>query len=158
DARRGRLRPDPARARRGRRPPASDDRADGPCQRRASRERARRRLRAPRGEARGAARAARRDRGARGPLARDRSRGLLPRRLTARRDNCTLSLYNGHCTEECTMRKTASMFLLALLCAARARAGQDLSGDWSGTLKTDVVTLRLVFHVTAAADGSLQAT
>ncbi|MGA2856119.1 MAG: alpha/beta fold hydrolase [Candidatus Sulfotelmatobacter sp.] len=46
-------------------------------------------------------------------------------------------------------------FLLAGVSLARA---QDIAGDWQGTLNADGAQLRLVLHLTKAADGSLTAT
>src|SRR6202035_2609912 len=36
--------------------------------------------------------------------------------------------------------------------------GQDIVGDWNGKLTVGTAELRLVLHVTKAADGSLKAT
>lgn len=47
-----------------------------------------------------------------------------------------------------------TLFVLAA-CFAQA---QDVAGDWQGTLKAGGAELRLVLHITKAADGTLQAT
>ena len=47
------------------------------------------------------------------------------------------------------------VFILAGVSLARA---QDIAGDWQGTLNADGAELRLVLHLTKAADGSLKAT
>jgi hypothetical protein len=44
---------------------------------------------------------------------------------------------------------------LATVCVGQA---QDIIGDWQGTLTNDMGELRLVVHVTKAADGTLKAT
>ena len=43
---------------------------------------------------------------------------------------------------------------LIFLAACLARA-QDIAGDWQGTLSAGGAELRLVLHLTKAADGSL---
>ncbi|HLV87374.1 MAG TPA: hypothetical protein VKV39_10385 [Candidatus Sulfotelmatobacter sp.] len=48
--------------------------------------------------------------------------------------------------------------LLSLLVAASFLRAQDVAGDWLGTLNTGVGELRLVLHISKAADGSLKAT
>ena len=45
-----------------------------------------------------------------------------------------------------------------LLSAASLMRAQDIAGDWQGTLSAGGAELRLVLHVTKAADGSLKAT
>jgi len=45
-------------------------------------------------------------------------------------------------------------FLAAVVCFASA---QDITGDWQGPLTTPMGELRLVLHVTKAADGTLKA-
>jgi hypothetical protein len=47
---------------------------------------------------------------------------------------------------------------LLLAFAAFAQAPADLAGDWQGALDTNGTKLRLVFHVSVAADGKLAAT
>ena len=47
----------------------------------------------------------------------------------------------------------AFIFLLASVVQA-----QDIAGDWQGTLDTGVGQLRLMLHITKAADGSFKAT
>ncbi|HEX8817355.1 MAG TPA: hypothetical protein VF753_17810 [Terriglobales bacterium] len=47
------------------------------------------------------------------------------------------------------------VLLFAGVCAMQA---QDVSGDWQGTLNTGLGELRLVLHITKAADGTLKAT
>jgi|HubBroStandDraft_1064217.scaffolds.fasta_scaffold09319_3 hypothetical protein len=44
---------------------------------------------------------------------------------------------------------------LATVCDSQA---QDITGDWQGTLTNDMGELRLIVHVTKAADGTLKAT
>ncbi len=53
--------------------------------------------------------------------------------------------------------KRTLMVALVLLAASLARA-QDIVGDWQGTLSAGGAELRLVLHVTKAADGALKAT
>ena len=53
---------------------------------------------------------------------------------------------------------TRLMVFLAFLFTACFAHAQDITGDWQGTLKTGMGELRLVLHITKAADGSLQAT
>jgi len=53
---------------------------------------------------------------------------------------------------------TRLIVFLAFLFAAGFAHSQDITGDWQGTLKTGMGELRLVLHITKAADGSLQAT
>jgi len=53
--------------------------------------------------------------------------------------------------------KGVCVTLILLVAASFARA-QDIAGDWQGTLDTDMGQLRLVLHITKAADGSLAAT
>jgi len=50
-----------------------------------------------------------------------------------------------------------SMFFILTIAATFAH-GQDIAGDWQGTLNTDMGQLRLVLHIAKAADGSLTAT
>ncbi len=47
--------------------------------------------------------------------------------------------------------------LLSTMMASLAGA-QDVAGDWQGTLNTGMGELRLVLHLTKAANGSLTAT
>lgn len=54
------------------------------------------------------------------------------------------------------MKRT--LILAALFLAATFANAQDITGDWQGTLITGMGELRLVLHITRAADGSLQAT
>jgi hypothetical protein len=55
------------------------------------------------------------------------------------------------------MRRTS--ILAALVVAATCFAsGQDIAGDWQGTLNTGAVDLHLVLHITKKADGTLKAT
>jgi hypothetical protein len=53
--------------------------------------------------------------------------------------------------------KRITILILLTLAAALAHA-QDISGDWQGTLSAGGQELRLVLHVTKAADGALKAT
>jgi pimeloyl-ACP methyl ester carboxylesterase len=53
--------------------------------------------------------------------------------------------------------KRTFVVLVILLIAAVSRA-QDITGDWQGTLDTGMGELRLVLHISKAADGSLKAT
>jgi uncharacterized protein len=51
------------------------------------------------------------------------------------------------------------VFILAILLVTGSLArAQDIAGDWQGTLNTGMSELRLVLHLTKAADGSLAAT
>jgi uncharacterized protein len=54
-----------------------------------------------------------------------------------------------------TRRLIFPAIILALVSIAHA---QDISGDWQGTLDTGGGQLRLVLHITKAADGALKAT
>lgn len=54
------------------------------------------------------------------------------------------------------MKRVSILFLLTI--AASLAHAQDIAGDWQGTLNTGVGELRLVLHVTKAADGLLRAT
>lgn len=49
------------------------------------------------------------------------------------------------------------LLTLALIMAASLVRAQDIAGDWQGTLDTGMGQLRLVLHITKAADGSLAA-
>ena len=49
------------------------------------------------------------------------------------------------------------IFILLLLTTGLARA-QDVAGDWQGTLHAGGAELRLVLHITKAADNTLKAT
>lgn len=51
-----------------------------------------------------------------------------------------------------------SCALLLLAFAAFAQPPADLAGDWQGALDANGTKLRLVFHVSVAADGKLAAT
>ncbi len=53
--------------------------------------------------------------------------------------------------------KRVFIFLFLVMALTLARA-QDIAGDWQGTLNTGLGELRLVLHITKAADGSLTAT
>lgn len=53
--------------------------------------------------------------------------------------------------------KRIFVLLLLTMAATFARA-QDVAGDWQGTLDTGMGQLRLVLHITKAADGALNAT
>ena len=55
------------------------------------------------------------------------------------------------------MKRSCILPLLILLAASLAFA-QDVTGDWQGTLKAGGAELRLVLHITKAADGTLKAT
>jgi len=57
---------------------------------------------------------------------------------------------------ELYMKRLFILFVL-IMGATLARA-QDIAGDWQGTLNTGMGELRLVLHITKAADGSLTAT
>ncbi|HTS34273.1 MAG TPA: alpha/beta fold hydrolase [Candidatus Solibacter sp.] len=50
------------------------------------------------------------------------------------------------------------IFILAILAAASFAHAQDISGDWQGTLRAGASELRLVLHITRAADGTLKST
>src|SRR5215472_11977881 len=50
------------------------------------------------------------------------------------------------------------LILLTLAMAATFARAQDVAGDWQGTLDTGMGQLRLVLHITKAADNSLKAT
>ena len=52
---------------------------------------------------------------------------------------------------------SAALALLAFAAFAQPSAA-ELAGDWQGALDANGTKLRLVFHVTAAADGKLAAT
>ncbi len=54
------------------------------------------------------------------------------------------------------MKRVFILFLLTI--AATLACAQDIAGDWQGTLNTGMGKLRLVLHITKAADGSLTAT
>ena len=49
------------------------------------------------------------------------------------------------------------LILVGLLVAASLAQAQDVAGDWQGTLNAGGAELRLVLHITKAADGSLKA-
>jgi pimeloyl-ACP methyl ester carboxylesterase len=51
-----------------------------------------------------------------------------------------------------------ALLLIVIALAASVAYAQDISGDWQGTLNTGMGELRLVLHVTKAADGTLTAT
>jgi fermentation-respiration switch protein FrsA (DUF1100 family) len=55
------------------------------------------------------------------------------------------------------MKRLMAAVALLLLAAGLARA-QDIAGDWQGTLSASGAELRLMLHLTKAADGSLKAT
>ncbi len=55
------------------------------------------------------------------------------------------------------MKKLLAVSALLFLSAGLAQA-QDIAGDWQGTLSAGGAELRLVLHITKAADGSLKAT
>jgi hypothetical protein len=55
------------------------------------------------------------------------------------------------------MRKTIAIMVLALAAVCVAQ-GQDIAGDWQGSLNTGMGELRIVLHVTKSADGTLKAT
>lgn len=48
--------------------------------------------------------------------------------------------------------------LILLLLAGSLATAQDVTGDWQGSLKAAGAELRLVLHITKAADGTLKAT
>ena len=50
------------------------------------------------------------------------------------------------------------LILLTLTMSATLARAQDITGDWQGTLDTGMGQLRLVLHITKAADNSLKAT
>lgn len=52
----------------------------------------------------------------------------------------------------------AVLITLILLVAVSFARAQDITGDWQGTLDTGMGQLRLVLHISKAADGSLTAT
>ena len=51
-----------------------------------------------------------------------------------------------------------ALLLMILTMIATFAYSQDIAGDWQGTLNTGMGELRLVLHITKAADGSLTAT
>ncbi len=51
-----------------------------------------------------------------------------------------------------------NLILVMLVAAATFAGAQDISGDWQGTLSAGGQDLRLVLHLTKAADNSLKAT
>lgn len=51
-----------------------------------------------------------------------------------------------------------AVLLVFLLAGVSLAPAQDIAGDWQGTLNADGAELRLVLHITKAADGSLKAT
>src|SRR5215469_3013467 len=53
--------------------------------------------------------------------------------------------------------KRISLLILLSLATVFAHA-QDITGDWQGALDTGMGKLRLVLHITKAADGKLTAT
>jgi fermentation-respiration switch protein FrsA (DUF1100 family) len=53
--------------------------------------------------------------------------------------------------------KRILIFAILAVAATMAQA-QDIAGDWQGTLNTGAGELRLVLHITKAADGTLKAT
>ncbi len=53
--------------------------------------------------------------------------------------------------------KSSLMFLILLIAVTLAH-GQDIAGDWKGTLDTGMGQLHLVLHITKGSDGSLKAT
>jgi hypothetical protein len=57
-------------------------------------------------------------------------------------------------------RLLISTTFVAIICLASTTfaGAQDISGDWQGPLTTPMGELRLVLHVTKAADGTLKAT
>ena len=55
------------------------------------------------------------------------------------------------------MKYTFAILVMALATACLGQA-QDSTGDWQGTLPNDMGELRLVVHITKAADGTLKAT
>jgi hypothetical protein len=54
------------------------------------------------------------------------------------------------------MKKAVAVMALALATVCVAH-GQDLTGDWQGSLNTGMGELRIVLHITKAADGTLKA-
>jgi hypothetical protein len=54
--------------------------------------------------------------------------------------------------------KKAIMFAVLALAAVGVAQAQDVTGDWVGDLPRDLGSIRIVVHVTKAADGSLKAT
>ncbi len=55
------------------------------------------------------------------------------------------------------MKKALAIMALALAAACVAQ-GQDIAGDWQGSLDIGTGELRIVLHVTKSADGALKAT
>src|SRR5438445_538503 len=53
--------------------------------------------------------------------------------------------------------KSMKHLITASLLAASALYAQDVASDWKGTLKAGGAELRLVVHITKAADGKLSA-
>src|SRR5579863_10776486 len=51
-----------------------------------------------------------------------------------------------------------TLIFAILVVAATVAQAQDIAGDWQGTLNTGAGELRLVLHITKAADGALKAT
>lgn len=54
--------------------------------------------------------------------------------------------------------KKLLIILAFIIGATSVSIAQDIAGDWNGSLKAGEVELRLVLHITKAADGSLKAT
>lgn len=55
------------------------------------------------------------------------------------------------------MKKAIAVAVLALTAVCMAQ-DQDVAGDWQGTLENGMGELRIVLHITKAADGTLKAT
>jgi len=49
------------------------------------------------------------------------------------------------------------LIFATLIFAASLAQAQDIAGDWQGALNTGMGELRLVLHITKAADGTLKA-
>ena len=50
------------------------------------------------------------------------------------------------------------LITIALLLGATLAFGQDITGDWQGTLSPAGMELRVVLHVTRSSDGSIGGT
>jgi pimeloyl-ACP methyl ester carboxylesterase len=50
------------------------------------------------------------------------------------------------------------LITMTLLIGAALAVGQDITGDWQGTLRPDGTELRLVLHIAKASDGSMHGT
>jgi hypothetical protein len=65
--------------------------------------------------------------------------------------------FRGSNRYHAVMKYTFAILVMTLATACVGQA-QDITGDWQGTLTNDMGELRLVVHITKAADGTLKAT